>query len=366
VLAALAAASSAVAAPSTIADTGRECVESMVPVSIQAQPVIPGGPVSVPLPAGADRQEIFVRLCQPEGRPSTSVQMLIHGITYTHKYWDIDDPDGTERYSWETAATEAGYATLAIDRLGNGQSSRPLSTLVDVNTNAQVVRQLVAALRAGAIDGPGGATAFERVALVGHSYGSITSWFAASGNDEVDALVLTGATHNMPETDAPTLRISAPSYPAAADPRFAGMVPPLDPGYLTSRPGTREFAFYGPGTDVDPRIIANDEATKDTVTASELANYPVFFRTQLDVGAPVFLLIGTKDAIFCSQRPLDLGAPCDSEQALIDNERPWFGERTPSIEAHITEGAGHDLNAFRSSQESFGAAMEWLARTMPA
>ena len=30
-----------------------------------------------------------------------------------------------EQYSWVAAASKAGYPTLAIDRLGNGDSSHP-------------------------------------------------------------------------------------------------------------------------------------------------------------------------------------------------------------------------------------------------
>lgn len=199
------------------------------------------------------------------------MQVLVHGITYDHRYWNVRDPDGTNRYSWEAAAAAAGYATLAIDRLGSG--SHPPSVQVDVNSNAAAVRAVVHALREGKIAAPGKAVPVRKVALVGHSYGSITSWFAASDNPEVDALLLTGATHNI---------------------------------------------------------------------------------------------IGSKDAVFCSLAAGDLGAPCDDEPALVENERPWLGPDVPSLTVHIVDGAGHALNAVRSSGETFGAAQSWLKRTLPA
>ncbi len=63
------------------------------------------------------------------------MQLLVHGITYDHRYWNIADPQNPDgdRYSWVAAAAEASYATAAIDRIGNGNSathraSRSIST----------------------------------------------------------------------------------------------------------------------------------------------------------------------------------------------------------------------------------------------
>jgi pimeloyl-ACP methyl ester carboxylesterase len=342
------------------ADDGRTCRESLVPVSAGSQPVVPGRGSLPTITPG--EQQIFVRFCQPASGPSSTVQVLVHGITYDHRYWNIVDPDGTERYSWEAAAAKAGYATLAIDRLGAGRSTHPPSPQVDINSNAAVVRAIVHALRTGAISPPGEAIKIEKVALVGHSYGSITSWFAASDNPEIDAVVLTGATHNIREVGTP-FTVIEPLYPAALDPQYAGSG--LDPGYQTQRPGTRYATWYAPDTNVDERVLAADEAIKGTVTFSELNNYLLYFRSRVNITAPVYLLIGSRDSIFCSLAPGDLGAPCTSEAALIENERPWLGPGVPSIAAHITPGAGHALNALRSSTESFDAAQSWLLHALP-
>lgn len=356
-----------VVAASVAPDNGRNCTTSRLPVDLEiGLPATPGSDLTVPLGDALGRQEIVVKLCIPDGNRSTSaVQVLTHGITYDHRYWNIADPDDPEgdRYSWEAAAAEAGYATASIDRIGNGDSTHPVSAAVTIDSNAAVLHQVVQALRAGEVDGPGGKSpAFERVALVGHSYGSMTSWTEASRFQDVDALLLTGVSHNVREAQTPT-NIEASMYPAILDPQFAGS--DLDPGYITPRPGTHRGLFYAPSDDVDPRIIERDEATKGTVAQTELANYPLIFRTPLDVRAPVFIINGSLDGIFCSQG-LDLGAPCDSAESLVENERPWFGPDVPSIDAHIVDGAGHDLNAFRSAQETFGASMDWLRKVMPS
>ncbi len=366
----LAAALFAAGLPTTAADAAdgaaaaediaeRVCRTSRVPLSFTSVPYVPGA--SEPAVTTLENQQIFVRFCQPKDSPSRTVQVLVHGITYDHRYWNLTDPDGSERYSWEAAAVKAGYATLAIDRLGAGESSHPPSFQVDVNSNAAAVRALISALRAGKVQAPVKNVPVEKVVLVGHSYGSITSWFAASANPEVDAVVLTGATHSIREFHTPLI-VSAPLYPSFLDPAYAQKG--YDPGYLTDRPGTRYDTYYAPDTNVDDRMLAADEATKGTVTFSELNNYPLFFRAPLDIRVPVFLLIGTNDALFCSLESGDLGAPCDTAENLVASEAPKLGPNVPSVDAYVVKGAGHALNAVRSSQESFAAAQRWIHTTV--
>ena len=353
-----------VVAASVAPDNGRSCEFSRVPVDLEVgTPLTPGGPT---LPVDAlEPQNLLVKMCLPDGAAPTAVQVLVHGITYDHRYWNIADPDDPsgDRYSWEAAAAEAGYATLAIDRIGNGDSTHPPSPAVTIDSNASTLHQVAAALRAGTIGGPDGPTPFDEVILVGHSYGSIASMFAAHRFGGVDALLLTGMTHDIQEINTP-LAIESQHYPAALDPQFAGSN--LDPGYITSRPGTRYDLFYAPGTDVHPRIVERDEATKGSLSQFEIANFPIFFRTVLDgVDVPVFFLIGEKDGIFCSQSPADLAADCSTPETVVANEDEWF-PNAPSLEAAVIPDAGHDLNAFRSSQETFGTAMEWLSGVVPA
>jgi pimeloyl-ACP methyl ester carboxylesterase len=224
------------------------------------------------------------------------------------------------------------------------------------------VHDVVQALRAGTIEGPDGPVRFDKVVLVGHSYGSITSTFEATRFGDVDALLLTGYSHDI-HVDTP-LAIESQTYPAVLDPQFAGSN--LDPGYITSIPGTRYDLFYAPGTDVDPRIVERDEATKGSLSQFEIANFPVFFRTVLDgVDVPVFIVNGDLDGIFCSQSPTDGAADCSTPETLIANEDPFF-PNAPSLEAAIIPEAGHVLNNFRSSQQTFDASMYWLSGKVPA
>ena len=354
-----------IVARSVAPDNHRHCATSMIDVDLNlSTPLTPGGPL-LPIPRALAPSRVFAKVCLPDGGTPRAVQVLLHGIGYDHRYWNIADPadpDG-DRYSWEAAAAKAGYATVAIDRIGNGESSQPPSLAVTIDSNASVVHQVVQALRHGSVRGPHGNVRFSRVALVGHSYGSIVSFIEADRYHDVDALLLTAVSHHLREVHAP-LAIESLNYPAAADPQFQGRL--LDPGYITTLPGTgvRDQVFYAPGTDFDQRILRTDDETKGLASQGELLNFPLFLGKHLDIRVPVFLLDGSKDGLFCHQTPLDLGAPCSSAHALVESERPFFGPRVPSLKAYIAPGSGHVINAFHSSRGSFDAAMSWIRDTL--
>jgi pimeloyl-ACP methyl ester carboxylesterase len=320
--------------------------------------------VSVPVALAEGQvanQQISARLCEPGGNGASArtLLVLVHGITYDRNYWDIPDPTGhTDRYSFVSAASKKKFSTLSVDRIGAGQSSHPLSALVTIDSNAHTVHQLIQAVRNGSIRRTGGGV-FDTVVLVGHSYGSWTTWFEATRYDDVDAVVLTGATHGLTTVNAPFIVVPG-LYPAAADPRF-GLFSGLDPGYLTTQPGTRYHAFYEPA-DVDPAVVAYDEMTKGTVTASELQTYPLILDTPLDIRVPVFLTVGELDTLFCG--PALGGAPCTSEEELIAFEGPHLGANVPSVDAYILPAAGHDMNPMLNARLYFAAVIGWLETTV--
>lgn len=354
----------AIVAASVAPDNDRVCRTSTVPVDLEPGVVIaPGSELGVTFDKERSQQYVLVKVCLPKGQTPRGVQVLVHGITYDHRYWNIADPADPEAdtYSWEHAAIRAGYATAAIDRLGGGASSHPLSTFVDMRSNTTALHNVVQALRAGEVAGPGDRpVAFSRVALVGHSGGSMIGMVEASRFRDVDALVLTGFTHKMNVDAAANIAVS--SYPAALDPQFAGTL--LDPGYQTPRPGTHRSLFYAPGTDVDPRIIERDEATKGTYTVEEISSLPLVLSTRLAVDVPVLLVNGTLDGIFCSHSLLDLGTDCSSDERVVAQERPYFPD-APSVSSILVPGLGHDLNAFRQARSAFQGANSWLQATMP-
>jgi pimeloyl-ACP methyl ester carboxylesterase len=307
--------------------------------------------IAVALAPGLPRdQQVFTRLCLPEGPPPATVQVLVHGITYTHLYWDFPDPTGgTARYSYVNAALEAGFATLAMDRIGSGASSRPLGALVTI--------QVIQALRAGAVRGPAGAIGFEKVVLVGHSYGSFTAWYEATDYQDVDGVILSGVSHTF-QPIAP-LNVLLPLRPAALEPAFFGEG--YDLTYLTTVPGSRQVTFYEPGK-ADPAVIALDERTKSTLTLTEFSLFPTVLVRPLDIRVPVLLANGAGDTLFCGPTLTPGGNLCADAQTLLALEAPRLGPRVPCAEAWVLPGAGHMLNTILDASQWFAVAQEWSTR----
>ncbi|KAF2200660.1 hypothetical protein GQ43DRAFT_441343 [Delitschia confertaspora ATCC 74209] len=137
---------------------------------------------------------ISAAFCHPlSGISDAPLQILTHGVGFDKVYWDL--PYNAYNYSWVSNAVEKyGFNTLAIDRLGIGASSHgnPVNE-IQAYAEVEALRQVTLAARAGTVPGiakPGG---FKKVVHVGHSFGSILSyWLSALDPNVTDGLVLTG------------------------------------------------------------------------------------------------------------------------------------------------------------------------------
>lgn len=305
-------------------------------------------PVSLP---GIGSTQIYGELCVPEGGGSKArtVQLLVHGGTYNHNYFDWPlDPD---RYSYVEVALKAGYSTFNVDRLGVGKSSRPPSESVTFDSGADAMHQVIASLRAGDVGG----IPFERVIWVGHSLGSLTAWIYSESYRDVDAFVLTGLLHGFKPSFAAMLQDG--SHPAMADDKFCDEI--HDPGYLTSVPGTHGVAFYyRPG--VDQAVIDEDERLKDTYTLSELAKTPVVndppsLSPSRTINVPTLLAVGDHDASFFG--PPD-GRDCTPADVLAD-ERPYYAPET-HLQVLVAANSGHNLHLHRSAAETNAWTIDWI------
>jgi hypothetical protein len=68
-------------------------------------------------------------LAQAKAGHPPAVLVLVHGITYGTWYWDLPYKPGT--YSTVNYLNKHGYATLNIDRIGDGRSGHPSSAIVN-------------------------------------------------------------------------------------------------------------------------------------------------------------------------------------------------------------------------------------------
>jgi pimeloyl-ACP methyl ester carboxylesterase len=286
-------------------------------------------------------QTMYGKLCVPEG--ATTVQVLIPGGTYNSSYWDIGQAPQT--HSFRLAMNEAGFATLAVDRLGTGQSSKPPSVLVTASTQAGAVHQVIRTLR----------PRFAKVIVGGHSIGSAMAMIEAGNYHDVDGVLVTGMTHRM--NLITVIPVLANMIPAPLDPVLTARG--LDLGYLTTSPGTRFSAFHAPGPQ-DAGAVAFDESTKDVFAATEavdtllLTNVVIPATRRIDV--PVMIAVGN-DNHFCGA---PLGSDCSTADALRQSEAPFFSDAA-HLRTYVLNGFGHSINYAPNAPDYHRAVADWVA-----
>ncbi|WP_169815308.1 alpha/beta fold hydrolase [Nocardia yamanashiensis] len=300
--------------------------------------------VNIPVQLAGRTERMWGEICDPAGGPSTVLQVLIPGITYDHHYWDMPGFDG--KYSYARYAAAAGYSTLAIDRLGTGNSSRPTALELTTVTHADTVHQLVQAVR----DGELGAR-WDKVVTVGHSLGTLIAEQEAAVYRDVDGVIATGWL--IPPGVVASVGMLARHGVAAPE----NGVPQGDslPLYLTMTPGSRSF-FYKAG-NYDPELLAADERYKQTDTVGEMMTIPVPWVSAAlaPISAPALLVVGESDSFFCS--PPEHTA-CTAEQ-VVESQRLFYGPQS-NLQAHVQPGSGHNIALSLNNHDGYDAMLAWV------
>jgi pimeloyl-ACP methyl ester carboxylesterase len=291
--------------------------------------------IPVTLAGSTAHYTVSGQLCatQHELETGATVQLLVHGATYSHDYWDFREIDGVD-YSYARDVAANGIATFAFDQLGSGKSSHPPSRDLTLDAAADVAHQIVTALRNGSING----TCFRKVIIVGHSLGSVVVWQEAITYGDVDGVIVTGAAHSL------TARFANAGafYPAISDPKFARRG--LDAGYLTTKPGTRTNLFFA-DPDFDPAIIPIDEHRKDTVPGSLLVTgLPLVTSTATQaIQVPVLILLGDHDFTTCGPNTEGGSFDCSTGKIVAQQEQAFYSAEA-RVHACVIPGSGHDIN----------------------
>ncbi|MEU7475777.1 alpha/beta hydrolase [Lentzea sp. NPDC042327] len=301
--------------------------------------------VYTPVQFGLVKQTMYGRLCVPRG--ARAVQVLVPGGTYTSGYWDI--PVGPEARSVVRAMNSAGIATMAVDRIGTGKSTKPLSILVDVPNQAEAVHQIVERLR----------QRFAKVLIGGHSIGSAIAMAEAGRYRDVDGVLVTGMTHQWDYVRAVPALTNL--IPAVLDAKLS--LRGLDLGYLTTAPGTRYTMFHAPGPKVTD-VVNLDESTKDVVSAGEFVTTALMSNIVLPASGAIdvpVMTVQTSADYFCGTPPL--GADCSSSAALARSERPFY-PRAPRLDAFVVNGYGHCFNFSVTAADAYHTAVVTWQRSV--
>jgi len=310
----------------------RHCVDQVLPVRL-ADP-------------GPAEYSLWGQLCWRGSTLPSTVQLLVPGGTYDHRYWDL-----SPSYSYVDAAISAGFATFDVDRIGSGRSSAPQSGLVTAHAEAVSLHDVITALRAGRVADH----LFRKVLWVGHSYGSIVGAFEISRYHDVDGYLATGMLHAINTQyfadNADTV------VQANLQPEFAGLG--LDDGYTTTSPGSRG-RFYNPAT-VDDAILAAEEHIKtfqpdvdfDEVSQLLLPAAPETSATwQIDV--PVLVVNGQKDETYCGAGYAD----CTNNRTVLADETPYYGSKA-RLQVAVIAGTGHSVGLSTTRRLTYAAMLTW-------
>lgn len=125
-------------------------------VSALVQTVIGDAFTTYPLIPTSFNGIVAARYCEPVVKIANRtdvIQLFMSGVTENNLYWfGLGYPNGFngDMYSTVDYASKQGYPTLAIDRIGVGNSTRPDPIIQQqVNLEEAVSHQLVTMLKAG-------------------------------------------------------------------------------------------------------------------------------------------------------------------------------------------------------------------------
>jgi len=272
-------------------------------------------------------------------RANSVIQVAVHGATHFHLYWDTPKINGIS-YSYARYMARRGYTVLAIDQLGTGASSQPDGDFVNLDQTANALHQVLASLRT-----PHNPThhTYDRIALVGHSNGSLTSIYATGTYHDADALVTTAwlhVPHPLPFNPADIIsQLTTPYIPATAfSKEFRTFlfyhVPTTDPDFIDF-----EQDHLGPAVQARAQFI-------DLFTAGL---NPSLTRST-GVTVPVLVQNGDFDAL--------------QPSAFMPDE-PTFYPNAEQVTLDYLTDVGHNINGHRNHLQSWRGIDHWLRQTLP-
>lgn len=331
-------------------------------------------------------------------------------------YWDLSF--NNYNYSYVNTALDAGYSTLAIDRLGIANSTHgdPINE-IQAQAEVEALHAVTLKLRRGEISEVN--QSYSKVVHVGHSFGSVqTFWLSAIYPNSTDGVILTGysaASQFLPYIvagwDLHSARLNQPLRFGNASNQMvkeiakqygvnSSLVPIIQEGlnstginitstdisdilsttelldlitgynksvvqynypsgYMASSDATAlQYAFLYPD-HYDTALALVGEQTKQPVTIGELLTIGGAPMMSPFMG-PVLVFTGEHDVPFCggncfAQLP---GSNASSIPAGVAMAYP----AAKTFEALVQPATGHGLNFHYNATAGYRAVQEWLGR----
>ena len=300
----------------------------------------------VPCPSDGRSYTVSGHLVAPEAElasGSPAVTLYLHGLGYGEFYWRFQAVPG---YDFAGAQARAGHASVVIDRLGYDSSGHPDGRDSCTGSEADVAHQIVGALRSGSYRiGARDGVPFSRVALAGHSMGSIISQVEAYSFRDIDALVITayadqGQTPLLLSEAAKTGLVCASGGQAAEGGgpggyAYFGQTPEDSRAMMYQNASPAVIAAAGALRNLDPCGLIGSTSQTQLVNHVELGS----------VSVPVLVVCGSEDAIF--------GADGCSRQ-----QDHYSG--SPDVSTVMIGGTGHALALERTRKRFQSTVSSWL------
>ncbi|KAJ5237223.1 valacyclovir hydrolase [Penicillium chrysogenum] len=252
---------------------------------------------------------ISSRLCEPSqtNTHSDTLQVMIHGASFNKNMWDSQYQP--ETYSWVQRMNKEGYYTLAVDLIGNGNSTFPDGLLeAQTQTYVETTHQLIQQIRNGTVGG----RRWRKVVIVGFSIGAIVAnSLAQQYPEDMDAIVLHGISWDS-SWIYPAFLAGLQAPAPQIDPARWGQIPAT---YQTqsTREGRKVACFAG---SYDENILEYDWNTRDFDSMGAAVTFVYHLVEAPKYTGPVFLGIGDRDATFCG------GQRCGSQPYALYDKFP--------------------------------------------
>ena len=294
-------------------------------------------------------------LCQSDGKDYTvrgtviaprdaldsgdAATLYLHAVTWGQYYWNFK---GVPDYAYARQLAEKGHVSVAVDRLGYGDSDRPPGLDTCFGSEADVAGQMVDALRSGDYELDGGeGTSFEKVFIGGSSVGGLISHITAYSFHNVDGVF------NMAWGDFAASAFTAEELADVLKRCAQGGDPGADPNYAAFFKNSRERFYFNSATqdvrDAVPALNPDPCGQLQSIPAGIVSD--VLHNGEIDV--PVLVMFGDADAVF--------PPPAADQQALR-----YTG--SPEVTKVIIKDASHYPNVEANHLDVVNAVDTWLTR----
>lgn len=297
-------------------------------------------------------------ICHPASGPSSTLQVLTHGLGFDRSYWDY--PFANFNYSYVARAVDAGYSTLSWDRLGIADSSHgdPVNE-IQLALEVEALHQLTVTAAAGHLCGFEGLK-FKKIVHIGHSFGSVMTYALSSQYPSIaDAIVLTGFSQVPNYTGLFVL--GSNFAPVAAVSNKLEKV--YSTGYVVPKSSIGvQMDFFSPG-DFDPKMLADVTAHGQPAAIGELLTIGGGAVAPSNFTGAVQIINGEHDLPFCGGNCKQVEIPGSNASDILQVSKPMF-KSAKVFETSIVTGAGHGLNLGFSHTEAYKNIMDFLKRAL--